>query len=173
MSLWLIIVLVIALVAASVAAAFALLGPERIWSLYGPADLGPVSFETMQRRSTPNDALAAPIELTRARIDIIPPVFAIDAAGLRRAFARAIATERLLTLVDIDDAIPAERYVQRSERMRYPDTIIVRFVDLPGDRSTLALYSRSQLGSNDLGVNLARIERWLDKLASEIPPVGR
>ena len=53
--------------------------------------------------------------------------------------------------------------------MRFPDTIVVRFLDRPDGRSTLAIYSRSQLGTNDLGVNLARIERWLDKLAGEVP----
>ncbi|WP_170936931.1 MULTISPECIES: DUF1499 domain-containing protein [Rhodomicrobium] len=172
MSLWVVIAAAIALIAATLAAAFAFLGPERIWSLYGPADLGPVSFETLQRRKKPNDALAAPADLTRARIDVYPPVFAVDAAALRRALGRAIASERRLTLVAIDDAVPAERYVQRSERMRFPDTIIVRFLDRPGGRSTLAIYSRSQLGGNDLGVNLARINRWLDKLAKEVPPVA-
>jgi uncharacterized protein (DUF1499 family) len=45
----------------------------------------------------------------------------------------------------------------------------VRFFDRPGGRSTLALYSRSQLGHGDMGVNRARIERWLAKLAEQAP----
>lgn len=171
MSVWLVIATLIAIAAIGVVGSFLLLGPERIWAQFGPADLGPVRFEDVQRRPTPNDALAAPVDLTIAHIDIVPPVFPIDAAGLRKAFARAIASERLLTLVDIDDAVPSERFVQRSERMRFPDTIVVRFIDLPGGHSTLAIYSRSQLGRGDQGVNLARIARWLDKLSSEVRPV--
>ena len=31
-----------------------------------------------------------------------------------------------------------------------------------GGRSTVALYSRSQIGRSDMGTNLARIRRWLD-----------
>src|SRR6516165_742003 len=31
-------------------------GPERIWNIFGPPDLGAISFETLKRRSTPNDA---------------------------------------------------------------------------------------------------------------------
>jgi uncharacterized protein (DUF1499 family) len=41
-------------------------------------------------------------------------------------------------------------------------------VPVGDSRSTLAIYSRSQLGRSDLGVNLARIERWLDKLTREV-----
>jgi uncharacterized protein (DUF1499 family) len=52
--------------------------------------------------------------------------------------------------------------------MRFPDTIVVRYLRLGENRSTLAIYSRSQLGRYDLGVNLARIERWLDKLRQEV-----
>jgi len=168
-SVWLVIVTVVVLAIAGVTGVAILLGPEAIWTVLGPADLGPVALESLKRRSSPNDALAAPSDLTTAKIDILPPVFAIDAAGLRKAFARAIASERRLTLVDIDDSILAERYVQRSEKMRFPDTIIVRFLERPGGRSTVAIYSRSQIGQNDLGVNLERIERWLDKLARETP----
>ena len=40
----------------------------------------------------------------------------------------------------------------------------------PGQgRSTIALYSRSQLGKSDLGVNRARIERWLEQLGAYAP----
>jgi uncharacterized protein (DUF1499 family) len=53
--------------------------------------------------------------------------------------------------------------------MGYPDTIVVRFIDLPDGRSTIALYSRSQLGKGDLGVNLARIQRWLAALEAQTP----
>jgi uncharacterized protein (DUF1499 family) len=35
----------------------------------------------------------------------------------------------------------------------------------------LAIYSRSQLGHSDLGVNLARLERWLGKLRQLLPVV--
>ncbi len=55
-------------------------------------------------------------------------------------------------------------YVQRSSLMRFPDSITVRFISLNNDSSTLAIYSRSQYGYSDFGVNEARIRAWLAAL---------
>ncbi len=166
---WSIIVAIAVLIAVTTVAVFLILGPERIWGLFGPADLGPVVFEQFERRTSPNDALACPPDVCHARSDLEPPVFAVSASDLRLAFAKVIASEPRVTLVDVDETIPTERYIQRSKLMRFPDTIVVRYFDRPGGRSTLALYSRSQLGRGDLGVNRARIERWLEKLTREAP----
>lgn len=149
--------------------AFLLTGPERIWSLFGPPDLGPVEFETLARRTTPNDALACPPGICQAQSDLTPPEYALSAADLRAAFAKVISGEPRITVVATDDATLTDRYIQRSALMRYPDTIVVKFFDLPEGRSTIALYSRSQLGHGDMGVNRARIERWLAKLAEVAP----
>lgn len=157
--------------AAVAAVAFLLLGPARIWGVFGPPDLGAVDFERLERRGTPNDALACPAGTCGgARVDIVPPVFAIDARALRAAFAQAIAAEPNLTRVAADETAGTERYVQRSALFGYPDTIVVRYLDLPGARSTLVLYSRSQLGRSDLGANKARLERWLARLSAAAPP---
>jgi uncharacterized protein (DUF1499 family) len=65
-----------------------------------------------------------------------------------------------------------DRYVQRSAVFGFPDTIVVRFLDQPGGTSTVAIYSRSQLGQRDMGVNKARVERWLAKLRTIVPEYG-
>jgi uncharacterized protein (DUF1499 family) len=148
-------------------AAFAPAGLERLWTLSGPADLGPVSFETLERRVTPNDALACPPDVCRAASDVTPPLFTVSAEELRRALARVIASEA--NVIQVDAAPLAERYIQRTRWLRFPDTIAVRYFPRGKGRSTIALYSRSQLGEGDLGVNRARITRWLDKLAREAP----
>lgn len=167
MSLWLFVIGFCGLVAAA-AAAFWLVGPERVWALAGPADLGTVSFETLERRTTPTDALACPTGLCPVETDILPPVYPVDAATLRKALLQAVKTERRLTRVAIDDQLPGDRFIQRSEKLRFPDTIVVRYVALPGGTSTIAIYSRSQLGRGDFGVNLDRVERWLNKLSREV-----
>jgi hypothetical protein len=59
-------------------------GPEWVWRLFGPPDLGPVTFETLRRRTTPNDALACPPHFCKATSDLVPPLFAVDVNGLRR-----------------------------------------------------------------------------------------
>lgn len=58
-------------------------------------------------------------------------------------------------------------YVQRSAVFGFPDYISVHVVpDAEGSR--LSVYSRSRFGHSDLGVNKARVERWLDALQSNI-----
>jgi len=156
---------------ATVFTAFVIAGPERIWSLWGPADQGAVDFETLSRRATPNDALACPPGGCKAKSDVRPPVFAVGAHELRKAFAQVVASEPQVELVDADDRKLAARYVQRTPFWRFPDTIDVRFIDLEDGKSTVAIYSRSLIGRGDLGVNKARIQRWLDKLSKIVPVV--
>ncbi len=100
-----------------------------------------------------------------------PPVFAVSSPELQKAFAKVIASEPRVEQVASDDGGLTQRYVQRTKIMRFPDTIVVRFIDLGEGRSTIALYSRSQLGESDFGVNHARVERWLEKLSKEAPAV--
>ncbi len=148
-----------------------MIGPERVWSFFGPADLGPVAFETLERRTNPNDALACPPSLCKARSDLAPPLFAVDANGLRAAMTKVIASEPRVSLVHTNDTALIDRYVQRSALLRFPDTIVVRYIEQPGGRSSLAMYSRSQFGRSDLGVNKARLKRWLGKLRQVVPLV--
>lgn len=69
-----------------------MVGQERVWSLFGSPDLGPIAFETLERRTTPNDALACPPHLCRAKSDLDPPVLGVDLNGLRAAMAKVIAS---------------------------------------------------------------------------------
>lgn len=140
---------------------------ERVWMLFGPADLGPVTFETLERRATPNDALACPPGLCRARADMAPPVFAVRPEALKAAMARVLAAEADVTRVA--DAPLEERLIQRTRWLRFPDTIVVRYLAVDEGRSTLALYSRSRLGRGDFGVNRARLARWLGGLSAQAP----
>ena len=159
----------IVILSVAVGAAFAIAGPARIWNVFGPADLGPVVFEQLERRATPNDALACPADLCKARSDMLSPRFAVNAHTLRAAMEKILATEPNVTRVAADEATRTERYVQRSALLGFPDTIVVRYLEQPGERSTLAIYSRSQLGRSDLGANKERIARWLTKLGQQVP----
>jgi len=51
-------------------------------------------------------------------------------------------------------------YVTRSRVFGFPDYTTVRQSD-----EMLEIYGRLRFGKSDLGVNAARIERWLDRLA--------
>lgn len=133
-------------------------------SLWGDPDLGPIAFETLRRRNSPNDALACVPDLCPAKADIVSPIFEGPPRALRRTMREALASERGLTLVHADDPALTDRYVQRTALLGFPDTIVVRFVARPRDRSTVLIYSRSKLGWSDLGANRARVGRWLSRL---------
>lgn len=160
------------LVCLTVLLVFVLMGPERFWSFAGRPDLGPVSFEQLERRQSPNDALACPPDVCSATADIATAPYPVTAAQLRSAFADVIAAEARVTAVDADDAAMTDRYIQRTRWLGFPDTIVVQFFERPDGQSTLAIYSRSQLGESDLGANKARIERWLSRLAEQVKPVS-
>jgi uncharacterized protein (DUF1499 family) len=137
---------------------------DRIWSLiFGNPDLGRVEFATLVRRSQPNDALICLPELCpKAVIDREPPVFPVPGARLR-AIVSEVAREQPATTV-LDDRDAQGRYLVRSRLLRFPDTVNVEVFDRGGAQSTLALYSRSQVGRSDFGVNLRRLDRWLKQI---------
>lgn len=151
---------------AAATAAFYAYGPDRVWGRSGPADLGDVDFATFTRRDTPNDALACGEGLCAAKADVPAPVFTLAAEELYARIQPALAQEPRLELVAKEPGRGVFRYVQRSLVFRFPDTINVQVVALPDGRSTVLLYSRSQIGRGDLGVNRARIERWIGLIAA-------
>lgn len=165
--------LVVLIGIAAAALAFWLAGPDRFWRYFGDPDLGPVAFETLERRTSPNDALACPDAVCAATADITTTLYPVPAKDLRAAFAPVIAMEPRIDIIASDDTTMTDRYIQRSATLGFPDTIVVQFFDRADGQSTLALYSRSQLGQSDLGANKQRIERWLEKLAARVPAVGK
>jgi uncharacterized protein (DUF1499 family) len=171
MNIWTTIAAGLVIIIALGVATFLIVGAERFWRFFGEPDLGPVSFEQLERRTTPNDSLACPADFCKARTDFTTRLYPVTASELRLAFAKVIASEPRVAVADVNETKLTDRYIQRSEHLGFHDTIVVRFLDHPNGRSTLALYSRSQLGKGDLGVNRARIERWLAKLAMHVPTV--
>jgi uncharacterized protein (DUF1499 family) len=130
-------------------------------------DLGPVSFPTLVRRTTPNDALACPADVCgAAKPDLQAPIFPVPADDLRRRLEAVVRGEpRSSPLPGGSEDDRRARIVQRSALLRFPDVIDVEIIAVDPTRSTVALYSRSVIGISDFGVNRARLTRWLDALA--------
>ena len=131
------------------------------WPRFGTADLGAVDFSTLQRRDTPNDALACTPEFCAATADIAAPVFLRPPGEVFRAVEAALAGEPRLDRVAAEEGQGMLRYVQRSRILGFPDTIDVKVVPVAEGGSAVLLYSRSKLGRSDMGVNRARIVRWI------------
>jgi len=120
---------------------------------------------------SPNCYFLAPEGTEGKPLDAIAPIYGKGAFDMAKAFH-----EFALAQIDTEhvDGVPAGlnvTYVQRTKRLRFPDYISVKFIDLPDDRSTIAVFSRSRYGQGDLGVNEARVKDWIAGLASfEVTP---
>ncbi|MDF2973936.1 MAG: hypothetical protein K0R61_4386, partial [Microvirga sp.] len=139
---------------------------ERTWQgLFGSPDLGPVEFATLRRRTTPNDALICSADICpQANPDAESPVFPVASARLRSLVTEVALAEPGTRLHDKGQE--QDRYLVRTRFMRFPDTVVVQVFDRGEDASTLALYSRSQVGRSDFGVNRRRIERWVARIGT-------
>lgn len=147
------------------------IGPARVWdATFGPADLGAVDWDSLTRRSSPNDALICPDGFCgAAKADRTAPLYPVRVAVLARALDLALLSEPRLTLVALSEDGFDRRYVQRSALMGYPDTIAIKLIALDETVSTIAIYSRSQIGYSDLGVNRARLDRWVAAIDVALP----
>ena len=141
-------------------------GIEDVWArIFGPPDLGPIDFQTFRRRKTPNDALACPRGFcANAEPDIVPPLYPVSGERLRLIVAEAAMVDPDTQPIYAARWEDHDRYLARSRVFRFPDTIDVLVIEPAENQATLAIYSRSQIGRADLGVNRARIERWLSRV---------
>lgn len=158
--------LVIVAIGVALGAVFLLYGREESWAvLFGPPDMGPVEFATLQKTPRPNQVLLCPVDVCKAATpDMMPPVYAVSIDKLRDAFHQIISEEAHTEQVAVDAGRQTERYVVRTNLMRFPDTVCVKFIALDNDTSTLAIYSQAQIGYSDRGVNKTRVQRWLNEL---------
>ncbi|HTO81660.1 MAG TPA: DUF1499 domain-containing protein [Methylomirabilota bacterium] len=132
------------------------------------ADTTGVDFATLKRPSTPNTYLVCPPARCAEPADAEAPVYAVPPPALFELVRKALSAEPRTVLVqDQPDALRLV-LVQRSLIFRFPDTITVQVFPQAEGSSTLAIYSRSNYGRSDLGVNKARVQRWLGLIAAQV-----
>lgn len=119
---------------------------------------------TLARTGKANDFLACPEGHCTAAADRPAPVLDLAAADQLRLWEEVVTTSPRARILHVDDANLRLHAEQRSRIMRFVDTIAIHVIPLPEGRSTFAAYSRSELGSNDFGVNQARLEDWIARL---------
>lgn len=163
------VLLLVGVLVLSAAAVLVLVGPARVWAaLYGDPDLGPAAFSALNRSDRRNSFLLCPPDFCGdAAPDRIAAIYPAPAAEL-------VAALRMLQdgepdLRPVHDPAPDDlRYIARSPVLRFPDTVSIRVVPLSPETSTLAIYSRSQVGFSDMGVNRARVEALLAGLDARL-----
>lgn len=137
----------------------------------------PVDFSTLDSEpDTANAYLACPEYMCPyATADNTPPIYAVNATKLREMILGFVDTRPGVKLRSLDLNTLQFDFSVFTQGMRYPDVVTIRIHELSDEASTLALYSRSPLESNDKGRNKERAELWLRMIAplkEEIAPLS-
>ncbi|NYZ11266.1 DUF1499 domain-containing protein [Azospirillum sp. RWY-5-1] len=141
-------------------------GRDGVWPLlFGPGNREPVFPAAFVSPGSPNWWLVCPPGLCAAA-SAESPVFAVPADRLRAEVERMLVRDG--ARIEGGDArrIAAE---VRTPLLRFPDLVSVEVRPLDGERSTLAILSRSVYGHSDLGTNRRRVTAWLDTLRRAFP----
>ena len=89
--------------------------------------------------------------------------YAMPAAELMQKINDIALSEPRTTLLAGSVAALQATYVARTRWIGFPDYITIRAIPA-GDGATLAILSRLRFGGSDLGMNRARLGRWLQAL---------
>lgn len=122
---------------------------------------------------TPNSFRVAPAGTKVTKVDQEAEIYAASATVISEALDTFILTQPRTVRVA---GYPQENfltYAQRTKNLKFPDYISIKVIELGENRSTIAIYSRARYGYGDMGVNKARVLRWLETLSSfieEEPP---
>jgi len=154
----------------------ALVGRDQVWSAWlGPVERTPVDFDTLQPGPEPHWFLVCPPNHCQDVRQMEAPVFDLPVADLQAAFLALVAGNDLIQPIDAPEATSGTEslsrqfsFEARTPVLRFPDTVTVRFYDVDGDRSSLAIYSRSHYGYSDLGKNEDRVRSLLADLQAAV-----
>lgn len=134
-------------------------------------DATTMDLRSLDKRTESNDALACAAGLCSVPADFESPTYTVSVEKLLSISESVIAAEPRTKIVAKDEKLQQLVFVQRSRIFRFPDTVWVQGAKA-GTGSTLIIYSRSNYGESDLGVNKKRLGIWLAKLTERIEIAG-
>ena len=126
---------------------------------------GPLEFASLVLPRSPNTCLATPGWHPGFR-HVETPLYPVSPERLHAVVQRVAGAFPHAYPYGDWPARHQSQWVERSMLMNYPDIIVAEAVAGPQGGAGLFLYSRSLLGWYDMGVNQARVDRWLAALAS-------
>ena len=132
------------------------------------ADTAGVDFATLVRPSSPNTYLVCPKERCAASADEGGPIYAVPAAPLFERAWTLLSAEPRTEVVQKQPELLRLVLVQRSAFFRFPDTITLQVFPLLDGDSTLAIYSQSNYGYGDFGVNKDRVRSWIGLIDAQV-----
>jgi len=121
---------------------------------------------TVEQSVKPNSFRMAPPLLTEEEVDAESPVYAVNPTLMAKAFDDYVLSQPKTGRIAGSPEEGWMTYVQQSPSLNLPDYVSVKFIDLNGGNSTIAVYSRSRFGYDDLGANEKRVLNWVSTLQS-------
>lgn len=151
--------------AALLVLAFLALLAAAAWVRHAPSDPARWHVDplTAARPAGPNAFLLRP-----EGGDAAAPVYPMPPAALARAVDAAARADGRTELLAGSVEEGFMTYLTRSRIWGFPDYSSVRVLPAEGG-ATLAVFARARFGRSDLGVNRARVERWLAALGPGLP----
>ena len=117
---------------------------------------------------TPNSYRVAPAGTDVEKVDSPAEIYAESAEVISNALDTFILRQPRTVRIAGNAQELFKTYAERTETLKFPDYISIKVIPLGEKRSTIAVYSRSRYGYGDMGVNQARVTRWLQTLESFI-----
>ena len=124
----------------------------------------PMDFADLSRPASPNTFLLCPAGFSASPPDQEAPVYKCSGDLLMSRWEAMINHQPRTIEHDRSEDALSRTYVQRSLLVGYPDVISVQFIVNSEVSCSLAVYSRSQYGHSDFGVNRRRVLGWLADL---------
>jgi len=121
---------------------------------------------TVPQSVQPHSFRMAPPALTEEFVDAPSPVYTVNPTLMAKAFDDYVLSQSKTIRIAGSPEEGWMTYVQRSQSLNLPDYISVKFIDLNGGNSTIAIYSHSRFGYDDRGVNKSRVLAWVNTLKS-------
>ena len=132
------------------------------------ADTTGIEFSTLVRPSSPNTYLVCPKDRCAAKADEDGPVYAVPPGQLFERARTILAAEPRTELVQNEPERQRLVLVQRSAFFRFPDTVTLQVFPLADGNATLAIYSQSNYGYGDFGVNKDRVHAWIGLIDAQV-----
>ena len=119
-----------------------------------------------ERPVVQNDWFVCPPNLCLSSPNYETPVFPVTKDELIKRTKMVINRQHRTKLIGAATELEQLIFVQRSKFLGLPDTIWIQFVGLK-EGTSLIIYSRSNYGYWDFGINGRRIKNWLEEIKNK------
>lgn|SRR3990167_3808458 len=127
-----------------------------------------IDFKNLALPASPNHFLLVPAGFASIISTPESPLFDYPVEELEMAWKRMIKNQPRVTLRSYSEKKRRYHYIQKGVILQLPDYVIVQFIPVFAQQSTIAMFSYSVYGYSDFGLNRTRVFKWLIALKKEL-----